>query len=63
MIVYGIITIYVVLFVIFSITNYTIVSGEVMFTILVSGLLIVGKLENKRKNLYRITLYQRKMDV
>ena len=39
-IVYGIITIYVVLFVIFSITNYTIASGEVIFTILVSGLLV-----------------------
>ena len=49
-IVYGIITIYVVLFVIFSITNYTIASGEVIFTILVSVLLIVGKLEEHKEN-------------
>ena len=51
-IVYGIITIYVVMFVIFSITNYTIASGEVIFTTLVSGLLLIGKLKGYKEKFH-----------
>lgn len=45
-IVYGIIIIDLVLFVIFSIMNYTVASSEVIFILLASVFLLIGKIEN-----------------
>ena len=48
-IVYGIIIIDFALLIIFSIMNYTIASSEVIFVLLTSIFLIIGKIENNKK--------------